>query len=68
MLQKLFLKELFKKSRSYRRFIGNKIADKIILVGKTKKEEKKENKTNEIEKIYISPEKKKQFIDALRWF
>ena len=36
--------------------IGNKIADKITSVGKTKKK-RKVDKTNEVEEIYISPEK-----------
>ena len=44
--------------------IGNKIADKITLVGKPKEKEK----TKEIEEIYISPEKRQQIIDDLRLF
>ena len=37
---------------------GNKIADKITSVGKSKnKEKEKEGETNEIEEIYIPPEK-----------
>ena len=43
--------------------IGNKIADKIISIGKPKKKEK----TKETEKIYIPPEKR-QIIDDLRLF
>ena len=35
---------------------GNKIADKITTIGKPK--EKENEKTKEIEEIYISPEKK----------
>ena len=41
--------------------IGNKIADKITSVGKSKNKENK-NKTNEIEEIYIPPEKRQQII------
>ena len=40
--------------------IGNKIADKIILLGKTKRDERQE--------IYIPPEKRLQIIDELRLF
>ena len=40
--------------------IGNKIADKITSVGKTKSKEKEE--------IYIPPEKRQQIIDDLRSF
>ena len=36
--------------------IGNKIADKITLVGKSKEKEKE--KTNKPEEIYIPPEKR----------
>ena len=37
---------------------GNKIADKITSVGKSKnKEKEKDGETNEIEEIYIPPEK-----------
>ena len=42
--------------------IGNKIADEITSVGKTKE------KTNKPEEIYISPEKKQQIIDDLKLF
>ena len=43
-------------------WIGNKIADKITSLGKTK------SKENEVEKqeIYIPPEKRQQIIDGLR--
>ena len=47
--------------------IENKIADKITSVGKTKSKDK-ENETNEIEEIYVPPEKRQQIIDALRLF
>ena len=45
-------------------FIGNKIADKITLIGKPKEKEK----TNKVEEIYIPPEKRQQIIDNLRLF
>ena len=44
--------------------IGNKIADKITSIGKPKEKEK----TKEREEIYISPEKRQQMIDDLRFF
>ena len=44
--------------------IGNKIADKITSIGKPKEKEKPE----EIEEIYILPEKRQQIIDDLRLF
>ena len=44
--------------------IGNKIADKITSLGKTKQKEK----TNKAEEIYIRPEKRQQIIDDLRLF
>ena len=43
---------------------GNKIADKITSVGKTKSKEK-EDKINETEEIYISSEEKQQVIEYL---
>ena len=39
--------------------IGNKIADKITSLGKSKNKEN-ENETNEVEEIYIPPEKRQQ--------
>ena len=42
--------------------IGNKIADKIISIGKSKE------KMNKPEEIYISPEKGQQIIDDLKLF
>ena len=53
-----------KPAEATRPFIGNKIADKITSVDKTKSTEK-ENKTNEIEEIYIPPEKRQKIIDNL---
>ena len=44
--------------------IGNKIADKITSVGKTKEKEK----TNKPEEIYIPPEKRQQIINDLKLF
>ena len=44
--------------------IGNKIANKIISVGKSKSKEKE----NERKEIYIPPEKRQQIIDDLRLF
>ena len=43
--------------------IGNKIADKITSIGKSK-----EKKTNKAEEIYIPPEKRQQIIDDLKLF
>ena len=42
--------------------IGNKIAGKITLLGKTKE------KTKKVEEIYILPEKRQQIIDDLKLF
>ena len=47
-----------------RDLIGNKIAEKITSVGKSKE---KEN-TKKAEEIYIPPEKKQQIIDDLKLF
>ena len=47
--------------------IGNKIADKITSLGKSKNKEK-ENETNEAEEIIIPPEKRQKTIDDLRLF
>ena len=47
--------------------IGNKIADKITPLGKSKNKEK-ENEINEPEEITIPPEKRQQIIDDLRLF
>ena len=44
--------------------IGNKIAEKITSVGKSKQEDK----TRKIEEIYISPEKRKQMIHDVRLY
>ena len=46
--------------------IGNKAADKINSAGKSKSKEKKDD-TNEMEEIYIPPEKRQQITDDLRF-
>ena len=43
--------------------INDKIADKIISIGKPK-----EKKTKQTEEIYIPPEKRQQIINDLRLF
>ena len=51
--------------------IGNKIADKITSIGKSKnnqKEDGKKDESNKVEEIYISPEKRQKIIDDLRLF
>ena len=49
--------------------IGNKTADKINSLGKSKnKQKEKKYETNEVEEIYIPPEKRQQIIDDLRLF
>ena len=53
-----------KTAEATRDLIGNKIADKITSIGKSKEKEK----TNKAEEIYISPEKRQQIIDDLKLF
>ena len=66
MLQKLRLKRVVQKTaEAIGDLIGNKIADKITSLGKTKSKEKEEK---EKEEIYIPPEKRQQIIDDLRLF
>ena len=48
--------------------IGNRIADKITSLGKTKSKEKENGKGKEEQEIYIPPEKRQQIIDDLRLF
>ena len=48
-------------------FIGNKLAGKITPLGKSK-DKQKEDKTKEVEEIYIPPEKRQQIFDDLRLF
>ena len=43
---------------------GNKMADNITSVGKSKKDDK----TKKVEEIFISPEKRQQIFDELRLF
>ena len=45
-------------------FVGNKVADKITSLNKTKSKEKKDER----QEIYIPPEKRQQIIDDLRLF
>ena len=44
--------------------IRNKIVDKITSVGKSKEKER----TNEVQEIYMPPEKRQQIIDDLKLF
>ena len=55
-------KTVSKTAEATRDLIGNKIADKITSVGKSKE------KTNKPEKIYIPPEKRQQIIEDLKLF
>ena len=48
--------------------IGNKMADKIISVGKPKKKGKEKEKINKPAEIYIPPEKRQEIIDDLKLF
>ena len=67
MLQKLCLKELFKKRQRNRQFDWKE--DKITLVGKPKNKGREgNNEPNEMQEIYITPEKCQQHIDILRLF
>ena len=54
-----------KSAKATRDLTGNKIADKITSLGKSKN---KENETNEEEEIIIPPEKIQQIINDLRLF
>ena len=58
-------KEQFKKTaEATEDLIGNKIADKIISLGKSKEK----GKTEKAEEIYTPPEKIQQIIDDLKLF
>ena len=46
--------------------IGNKIANKITSASKSKNKQKKDE-ANEVEEVYIPPEKRQQIIDDLRY-
>ena len=48
--------------------IGNKIADKITSIGKTKQKGKEKENTNKQEEIYILPQKRQQIINDLKLF
>ena len=54
-----------KSAEATRDLIGNKIADKITSLGKSKNKEKE---TNEEEEIIIPSEKRQQIINDLRFF
>ena len=54
-----------KNAEATRDLIGNKIADKITWIGKSKEKQKSKEKPEE---IYIPPEKRQQIIDDLRLF
>ena len=65
-LLKLLVKKIVQRSaEATGDLIGNKMADKITSLGKSKN---KENKTNEAEEMIIPPEKKQQIINGLRLF
>ena len=53
-----------KTAEATRDLIGNKIADKTTSLGKTKND----NKTKNVEEIYIPPEERQQIIDDLKLF
>ena len=53
-----------KAAEATRDLIGNKIADRVASLGKTKNKEKKEERLE----IYIPPEKRQEIIDDLRLF
>ena len=63
-------KVLQKTSKANVDLIGNKIADKITSIGKPKNKKEKDeiNEMEETQKIYISPEKRKQIINDLELF
>ena len=65
MMQKLTSKRVAQKTAEATGYlIGNKIADKITSVSKSKKDDQ----TKKVEEIYIPPEKGQQLIDDLRLF
>ena len=65
-LLKLLVKKIVQRSaEATGDLIGNKMADKITSLGKSKN---KENETNEAEEMIIPPEKKQQIINGLRLF
>ena len=53
-----------KTAEAWGHLIGNKIADKITSIGKSKEKEKTKN----VEVIYIPPGKRQQIIDDLQLF
>ena len=65
MPQKLLLKKSSKNcTAATGDLIGNKIADKITSIGKSKNDDK----TKKAEELYILPEKRQQIIDDLKLF
>ena len=56
-----------KTAEATRDLIGNKMAEKITSVGKTKSKEK-EGETNKKQEIYIPQDKRQQIMDDLRLF
>ena len=57
-------KAVHKTAKATGDLIGNKVADKITSVSKSKEKEK----TSKTEEIYIPPEKRQQIIDDLKLF
>ena len=63
MLNRLHLKKKKKTAEVTGDLIGNKVADEITSVGKSKNSEKEEyNEVNKIQEICIPPEKSQQFL------
>ena len=64
-MQKLTSKRVAQKTAEATGYlIGNKIADKITSVSKSKKDDQ----TKKVEEIYIPPEKGQQIIDDFKLF
>ena len=63
-------KVVHKSAKATGDLIGNKIADRIALMGKprSKKEKDETNITEETQEMYIPPEKRKQIIKDLKLF
>ena len=63
-------KIIHKSSEATGDFVGNKIPDKITSMGKprSKKEKDETNIMEEIQEIYIPPEKRKQIVKDLKLF
>ena len=75
MLRFLVKKIVHKRAEATGDLIGNKIADKITSIGRSKEEvkprsKKEKDETNimeETQEIYIPPEKRKQIIKDLKF-